>query len=117
MAPSWSPARPESTEWVAGGWGGNSVSVLGASIRRGRSVAEAGGVGPGVELEGDRLLANVWRYGEFTTAVSLANQPYDQGADGVTFYESDYLVLNPERRKRLRNFRSNPVSLRGPGEP
>ena len=53
-----------------------------------------------------RLLVNVWRYGELSSAAVLARQAYDQGADGVTFYESDYLVLNPERRRRLREFRS-----------
>jgi hypothetical protein len=57
-----------------------------------------------------RLLANVWRYGDFSSAVSLARQAYAQGADGVTFYESDYLVFNPERRRRLRDFRHPSLS-------
>lgn len=54
-----------------------------------------------------RLIALVWRLGDMTTAASLANQAYSQGAEGVAFYESDMLVLVPERRRDLRVFRSH----------
>ena len=64
-------------------------------------------LGPMVQLtQGKvRLLANVWRMGVLHYAFALARQVYDQGADGVTLYESNFLITQSDKRERVWSLR------------
>jgi hypothetical protein len=53
-----------------------------------------------------KLLVNVWRGGSLMDAMSLAADVYNQGADGVTFYDSGGLNQLQERNL-LSGFRSH----------
>ena len=61
--------------------------------------------------QGDvRIYGQAWRYGSGIHAEVMARDLYDQGADGIAFYESNMSVYLPSIRDRLWKF-SRPQSL------
>jgi hypothetical protein len=59
-----------------------------------------------------KVWGQVWRYGSGIQAEVLAKDLYEQGVDGVTFYESNYAVFRPSLREQLWRF-NRPECLRG----
>jgi len=55
-----------------------------------------------------RLIAQVMRYSDIHTALALARQAYDQGADGTAIYESSQVVACPPHRDAVRRLRQAP---------
>lgn len=57
-----------------------------------------------------RLIAEVACVTDFDTALALARQAFNQGADGTAVYESDVVVTWPTYRDRLRFLRSSALA-------